>query len=139
MSAGSNENGGNLQSKYEFNSTWADRIAHLILIGLAVDIIAAFVLGKSPLEVTLSITASVLIALGVWGELWFARRAKEAGDGIVAEAKARALEAKLELARLEKKSELEIAELKKETTRLEVERAKLEIQLRSLPPAPGHL
>jgi len=74
-----------LQSRYEFNSAWAERIAHLIIIGLAVDIIAAFILGKSWLEITLNIVANVLIIAGVWGELRFSKRAKEAGDGIVAE------------------------------------------------------
>jgi hypothetical protein len=34
-----------------------------------------------------------LIAIGVWGELWFAKRAREADDAMVAEANARAAEA----------------------------------------------
>ncbi len=93
---------GDLQSRYEFNSTWADRIARLIIVGLIVDIVAAFILGKSWLEIALNIIANLLIIAGVWGELRFSRRAKEAGDGIVAEAKARATEAQLELERLKK-------------------------------------
>ena len=113
MSSGNPENGKNdLQSKYEFNSRWADRIARLILLGLAVDILAAFILGKSAPEIALTIIANALILAGVWGELWFEKRAKAAGDGIVAEANARAAEADAraaeahaELARLQKKLE----------------------------------
>jgi hypothetical protein len=86
----SNSGGRDLQSKYEFNSAWADRIAFLIIVGLAVDIAAVFILKMKLLDGALTIVANALIAAGVWGELWFARRAKEAGDGIVAEAKARA-------------------------------------------------
>jgi hypothetical protein len=107
MSSGNDENGGSLQSRYEFNSVWADRIARLILVGLIVDIGAAFAFRKSLLESSVSIIADALIAIGVWGELWFEKRAKTAADGIVAqanaraaEANARAEEAKLELARL---------------------------------------
>jgi hypothetical protein len=86
MSKGS---GGDLQLTYEFNSAWADRIAFLIVVGLVIEIAAVFILGKPPLEGTLTIVSNLLIVLGVWGELIFAKRAKEAGDGIVAEANAR--------------------------------------------------
>jgi hypothetical protein len=92
--------GNNLQSKYDFNSTWADRIAHLIVFGLVIEIAAVFILQKHLLEASLTIVANILIALGVWDELWFARRAKEAGDGIVAEANERAANAELETQRL---------------------------------------
>jgi hypothetical protein len=34
---------GNFKSISEFNSRWADRVALLILVGLGVDIVAAFV------------------------------------------------------------------------------------------------
>jgi hypothetical protein len=80
---------GDLQSRYEFNSAWAERIALLIIAGLAVDIIAAFLLGKSWLEIVLNIVANLLIIAGVWGELRFSRYAKEAADAMVAEANAR--------------------------------------------------
>jgi hypothetical protein len=72
----------------------------LILVGLAVDIAAVFILSKPWLEGALAIAANGLIAAGVWGELFFERRAKEAGDRMVAEANARAAEAILELAKL---------------------------------------
>jgi hypothetical protein len=98
---------GDLQSRYEFNSSWAERIAFLIIIGLPVEIAAVFIFQKPFWEGLSTIVANVLIVAGVWGELIFERRAKAAGDGIVAEAKARAAEANqkaqeaaLELARL---------------------------------------
>ncbi len=91
MSSG-NE-GSNLQSSYEFNSLWADRIARLIIVGLALDIAAVFILGKSPLDGVITVSADTLIIAGVWGELWFEKRAKAAADGIVAHAEARAAEA----------------------------------------------
>jgi hypothetical protein len=105
MSSGTNDT--DLRSKYERNSVWAERLAVLILVGLAVEIAAVFILQKPLLEGALTIAASVLILAGVWGELLFERRAKEAGDSLVAvanaraaEANTRAEEARLELARL---------------------------------------
>ncbi len=95
-----NDKNGNLQSRYEFHSLWSDRLGYLIIVGLAVDIVGAIIVGKSGLEIGLGILANVLIIAGVWGELWFARRAKEAGDGITAEAKARQREAELKLEQL---------------------------------------
>jgi hypothetical protein len=93
----SNTGSGDFQSKYEFNSTWADRIAFLIIVGLAVDIAAVFILEKGLLEGALAISANTLIAAGVWGELWFAKRAKEAGNRIVAQALERAAKAENDL------------------------------------------
>jgi hypothetical protein len=89
-----------LKSISDFNSRLADRLALLILAGLTVDIAAVFVLGKSWLEYILTIGANALIFFGVWGELYFAKRAREADDGRVAEANARAAEAQLETERL---------------------------------------
>jgi hypothetical protein len=106
----SNNGSGDLQSKYEFNSTWAERIAFLIIVGLAVDISAVFVLEKAFPESVLTISANLLIVAGVWGELIFEKRAKEASDGIVAQANKRAAAAN------EKAAELKIS--------LEKERAK---------------
>jgi hypothetical protein len=88
-----------LKSKYEKNSAWAERLALLILVGLAAEIVGVWILGKSLLEGGITIVANLLIILGVWGELRFERRAREAGDGIVAEANVRALEAQVELAK----------------------------------------
>lgn len=89
-----------LQSTYDSNSLYAERIAKLILVGLAIDIVAVFILGKSWFEAILTISADSLILIGVWGELFFERRAKAAGDSLVATANARAAEAQLELTRL---------------------------------------
>jgi hypothetical protein len=82
-----------LKSKYEFNSSLAEWLARLILVGLAVEIAAVFILGKSKLEGSLTISSTILILVGVWGELIFEKRAREAGDGMIAEANARAAEA----------------------------------------------
>lgn len=92
-----------LRTVYEFNSIWAERIAYLILVGLSVEIVAALILQQPVWEASLSIFSSCLIACGVWGEIIFGKRAKQAGDGIVAIANARAAEAdqKAEEARLE--------------------------------------
>jgi hypothetical protein len=109
--SGSNNN--DLRSKYEKNSAIAEGLAWLILLGLAVEIAAVFILKKPLLEGALTISANALIWLGVWGELIFEKRAREAGDGIVAEANARAAEANqkaqeaiLELARFKAPREL---------------------------------
>jgi hypothetical protein len=98
MSNGTNDS--ELRSRYEINSARAERLALLILVGLVVEIASVFILKKSCLEGALTIVATSLILAGVWGELLFERRAKEAGDGLVARANARAAEAQLELARI---------------------------------------
>ena len=89
-----------LKSEYEKNSATAERLAHLILGGLVVEIAAAFILQKPPLEATLTILSTALILVGVWGEIVFERRARAAGDRMVAEANAKAAEADLKLANL---------------------------------------
>ena len=88
---------GNLQSEYGFNSLWAERVAKLIIVGLVVEIAAVFILRKPFLEGVLTIVSNVLIVAGVWGERILEKRAKRAGDGIVAEANARAFEAQAAL------------------------------------------
>jgi len=98
MSNGINDR--ELRSRYETFSTWAERVALLILVGLAVEIAAVFILEKPWLEAVLTISANMLIIMGVWGELSLEKRAKQAGDGLVAIANARAAEAQLELAKI---------------------------------------
>jgi len=93
----SNGKNGDLQSTYEKNSTRAELFSFLILVGLGVEIAAVFILNKPLCEALLTIGSTSLILLGVWGEIFFERRARAAGDGIVAEAKARAAEAELRL------------------------------------------
>jgi hypothetical protein len=86
---------GDLKSRYQRDSARADLLAKLIILGLAVEIAGVFVLEKSVLEGAVTIVSTALIAIGVWGELKFSHRAREAGDAIVAEAEARAAEANL--------------------------------------------
>lgn len=81
-----------LKSISEFNSAWADRLAYLILAGLLVDIADLFI-PEGWWKIVAAIGANLLIFGGVWGELWFAKRARDADDSRVAEANARAAEA----------------------------------------------
>lgn len=90
-------NKGNLRSRYELNSWLAEWLARLILVGLAVEIASVLILNKDKLEGALTIASTALILIGVWGELVFEKRAREAGDGMIAEANERA-------ARLEKEA-----------------------------------
>jgi hypothetical protein len=88
----SGETGVDFQSVYDKNSDLAERFAFLILVGLAVEIVAVFVLKKPWLEGSFTIASTTLILVGVWGELRYEKRAKEAGDSIVSLAKASAAE-----------------------------------------------
>jgi hypothetical protein len=134
MSSG-NENGG-FESRYEKNSKLADRLARLILVGLAVEIGAVFVLSKPPLEGALTIVANVLIAAGVWGELIFSHRAKEASDGIVALAKLSAAEAHKRAADLEKQASVAKLQLQLLQTRVGPRRVNDEELKKSLADVP---
>jgi len=86
-----------LKSVSDFNSTWADRVAYLILVGLLVDIADLFI-PEGWWKIAVAIGANLLIFGGVWGELLFAKRAREADDGRVAEANAIAALAQKEAA-----------------------------------------
>src|SRR5712675_1695129 len=88
----------------DFNSRWADRIALLILAGLAVEIAEVLIMGREWPEWALSIAATSLIALGVWSELWFAKRARTADDSRVAQAEKALAEAIEGAAKLEKEA-----------------------------------
>ena len=111
--ANSDKNGsGDLKSTYEGNSTRAERLAFLILFGLAVEIVAVFILGKDWLESILTVASTALILIGVWGELFFERRAREAGDRMIADAEARAAEALRDAAR----ANLELAKFRSRRT-----------------------
>jgi hypothetical protein len=74
-----------LKSISEFNWTWADRIAYLILAGLLVDVADLFI-PEGWWKILAAIGANLLIFGGVWGELWFAKRARDADDNRVVEA-----------------------------------------------------
>lgn len=103
MKNGNGDKGGDLRSEYERYSNLAERVALLILVGLAVEIAAVFILHKPRLESALTVAATALIAVGVWGEILLERRAKTAGDGLVAQANERAAKADLARAELEDK------------------------------------
>lgn len=103
------------KSVSDFNSEWADRIALLILVGLLVDIAALFISDKSSWRMVLAITGDILIIAGVWGELWFAKRAREADDGRVAEAERAVAAANERAAKLEK----EAADARERTAEIE--------------------
>ena len=93
---------------------WADRLAYLILAGLAVDIFALFLPQRNS-HIVASIGANLLIFGGVWGELWFAKRARDADDSRVAEANASAARAHERAAALE----TEAAEARERTAEIE--------------------
>jgi hypothetical protein len=93
--------GNDFKSISAFNSEWADRIAFLILVGLAVDIAEVIILGKAWIEFALTILASSLIMAGVWGELYFLKRARAADDNRVAQAEQSLTEALNRAARAE--------------------------------------
>jgi hypothetical protein len=84
-----------LKSISDFNSAWADRLAYLILAGLLVDIADLFI-PEGWWKIVAAIGANLLIFGGVWGELWFAKRAREADDSRVAQANKQAAEAQRE-------------------------------------------
>jgi hypothetical protein len=84
-------------------------MAWLILVGLAVEVIAVFVLNKPKLEGAFTIGSAALIWIGVWGELHFEKRAKIAGDGIVAEANKSAREAEARAAEANQKRKKQTA------------------------------
>ncbi|MDE2166635.1 MAG: hypothetical protein KGJ66_09905 [Alphaproteobacteria bacterium] len=91
--------GKDFKSISDFNSEWADRIAYLILLGLAVDVGALFIADKCWYRAAI-IFANFLIAGGIFGELKFAKRARDADDSRVADAEKATEEAKLETQRL---------------------------------------
>jgi ABC-type protease/lipase transport system fused ATPase/permease subunit len=84
-----------LKSISDFNSAWADRLAYLILVGLLVDIADLFI-PEGWWKIVAAIGANLLIFGGMWGELWFAKRAREADDSRVAQANKQAAEAQRE-------------------------------------------
>src|SRR5487761_360238 len=89
--------GNNLQSKYELNSLRSHRLARFILLGLAVEIIGVFIPPVCPwIPGAITIASAACIWIGVWGELHFSAKAKEAGDGIVAEANERVAQLEFE-------------------------------------------
>jgi hypothetical protein len=97
---------GDFGHEYEVNSQRSHIAAYVLIAGLILEVINAFIWFHGP-ETIAGIVAVLLIVGGVWGEVHFAHRARIAGDkqlaqyeARTAEATARAEEARLELARL---------------------------------------
>jgi hypothetical protein len=96
---------GNLGDEYELNSQRAHIAAYILIAGLILEIVNA-VIWYRDVETLAGIAAVLLIVGGVWGEVFFANRARLAGDKELAEFRARAAvanqkaqEAALELAK----------------------------------------
>jgi hypothetical protein len=62
--------------KWDRFSAWA------IVGGLAAEVVVLLIFAgeHSPWETGLLVLATIIIALGVWGEIWFGRKAEEAGN-----------------------------------------------------------
>lgn len=61
---------------------WDEFSAWAIVGGLAAEVIVLLLFseGHSQWETGLLVLATIVIALGVWGEIWFGRKAEDAGD-----------------------------------------------------------
>jgi hypothetical protein len=81
------------ENVYRINSGRSDLFGYVLLAGLALELISAFILEKSLFEKASAVVSDILIVAGVWGEIHFAKRARIAGDGLQAEANARVAEA----------------------------------------------
>jgi hypothetical protein len=102
MSDGEEQNFGR---EYERNSRRAHLSAYVLVAGLTLELINAAIWYKGP-ETLVEMAAVLLIVGGVWGEVFFGRKARIAGDSQLAqyeartaEANQRAQEAALELAK----------------------------------------
>jgi hypothetical protein len=96
--------------RLEILERWSGRATLLILAGILVDILVASLSSKSKVEFLAAISANSLIGLGLVIEYFVIARtivasgeAKRLSDEKIAAANARAAEAQLELAKLEKK------------------------------------
>jgi hypothetical protein len=91
------------------NEGLAHFFGYVVVAGLVAEVISGFVWYHG-LETVVVIGATTLIAVGVWGEVFFANKARKAGDkqlaqyeARAAEANERAVQAQLELEHLRKK------------------------------------
>jgi hypothetical protein len=91
--------GSDFKSISDFNFEWSERLAILILVGLVIDV-ANFFISSHTCHVAVGITANSFIFFGIWGELRFAKRARDADDSRVAESERATAEAKLETEKL---------------------------------------
>jgi hypothetical protein len=93
-------------AQYEVNSHRAHLFAYVLIAGLIIEL-GAGVFWYRGIETIVGTAATLLIVIGVWGEIFFGQKARIAGDkqlaqfeARAAEANQRAQEAALELARL---------------------------------------
>lgn len=84
----------------EVNSQREHISAYVLIAGLLLELIASVVWFKG-IETVVGMVAVLLIVGGVWGEVFFGKKASDAGDKQLAKYKARAAEAELALAQLE--------------------------------------
>jgi hypothetical protein len=86
----------------EVNSQREHISAYVLIAGLLLELIASVVWFKG-VETVVGMVAVLLIVGGVWGEVFFGKKASDAGDKQLAKYKARAAEAELALAQLEER------------------------------------
>ena len=106
--------------EYEVNSHRAHLSAYVLIAGLILELVNSIVWYRGS-ETLAGMVAVLLIVGGVWGEVFFANRARLAGDRQLAEYQARAAEA-LQKAR---EAELELARLKAPRALTQEQRARI--------------
>jgi hypothetical protein len=84
--------GGDPGGDYELNSHRAHLAAYFLIAGLILELVNAIIWYRGS-ETLAEMAAVLLIVGGVWGEVFFANRARLAGDKQLAEYQARAAEA----------------------------------------------
>src|SRR5258708_7089167 len=65
--------------EYEVNSHRAHLFGYVLIAGLVLELVNAIIWYKG-LETIAEISAVLLIVIGVWGEIFFANKARVAGD-----------------------------------------------------------
>ncbi len=74
------------QQEYTETSKRAEWAAYVLLFGLVIELVFAFLPDASVLAKQLStIAADIFIVAGVWGEIYYGQKAREAGDHSIAE------------------------------------------------------
>ena len=86
----------------EVNSEREHISAYVLIAGLVLELVAAVFWFKG-IETVIGMVAVAMIVGGVWGEVYFGKKATDAGDKQLAKYKARAAEAELALAQLEER------------------------------------
>jgi hypothetical protein len=85
--------------EYERNTHIAHVFACVLIAGLLFELVNSVIWYRG-WETIAGMASVLLIAVGVWGEVFFGNRARVAGDKQLGEYRARAAEAEVELARL---------------------------------------